>query len=285
MPDAPKITPPYGAGADTGGNLYSAVGQYLRVDDNIRVTSYNAAANVVLNIRHRFVDCEGNIQASSEVQTPNTDRSAKSSIIVTPEGWLLGGEIFASGAAPAIGQTYVVVEIVRGLGSSSLALQVLAAGYLNAKQPMAFPNQLVTTSLDSGGALRSITGTNPAAGAEISETVPTGARWELIAIKFTLTTSATVANRLVSLTLDDGVNIFCISGGNQSEPASTVFVYSWSEGLAGGLVTPTNAISFSLPNPNRLPAGARIRTQTGAIQAGDQYSAVQYLVREWIEGA
>jgi hypothetical protein len=156
---------------------------YMKIDDNIRITSYNALASVRLEVRYRFVDCEGKIGANQEAQTPNTDRTAKSTIFVTPEGWLLGGEVFVSGAAPLIGQTYVVVEIVRGLGSSALPLQVIAAGYVSAKQPLPFPNTQMYSTLDGGGALRSIAGATPAAGAEISETVPTGARWQLLALR------------------------------------------------------------------------------------------------------
>ena len=279
MPDAPKIVAPYGDAAYAKGNLFSAVGQYLRV------TSYNAAANVVLNIRHRFVDCDGEIQASAETQTPNTDRSAKSTIIVTPEGWLLGGEIFASGAAPAIGQTFVIVEVVRGLGSSALALQVLAAGYLNAKQPLVFPNAMIGSSLDGGGALRSIAGTTPAAGAEISETVPTGARWQLLAFRYQLVTSATVANRQSTLLADDGTTNLWYAGGDPVQPASGTFLYSFGAGYTPFGAVPTNATGRSLPTPNFLGAGSRLKTQTLSIQAGDQYSNVQYLVREWLEGA
>jgi hypothetical protein len=41
----------------------------------------------------------------------------------------------------------------------------------------------------------------------------------------------------------------------------------------------------ALPVGVRLPAAFRIRTTTISIDVGDQYSAVQYLVKEWIEGA
>jgi hypothetical protein len=73
---------------------------YMKIDDNLRITSYNALASVRLEVRYRFVDGEGKISANQEAQAPNTDRTAKSTIYVTPEGWLLGGEVFVSGAAP-----------------------------------------------------------------------------------------------------------------------------------------------------------------------------------------
>lgn len=258
---------------------------YLRIDDNLRITSYNALASVRLEIRYRMLDLNDNIVASQEAQVPNTDRTAKSSIIVTPDGWLLGGEVFVSGAAPNIGQTYVVVEIVRGLASSALPLQVIAAGYLSAKQPLPFPGVQITSSLDGGGALRSITGTNNGAGNEVQETVPTGARWELLAFRGVLTSSATVANRRPSLLFDDGVNTYFRVTSNQNQAASLTFTYDHAAGVTQVANTTDGLIVSPLPVGARLGAGHRIRTITIGLQAGDTWTAIQYLVREWLEGA
>jgi hypothetical protein len=278
MPDAMKPDP-YPLGERFASSWY------MKIDDNLRITSYNALASVRLEVRYRFVDCDGKIGANQEAQAPNTDRTAKSTIFVTPEGWLLGGEVFVSGAAPLVGQTYVVIEIVRGLGSSALPLQVIAAGYVSAKQPLPFPGTQITSTLDGGGALRSITGATPAAGAEISETVPTGARWELLSFFATLTTSATVANRGPGLVFDDGVNVYMRTGTSVNQVASTAWNNTWSPGFSRAAELFAQTISNMLPVNVRLGSGHRIRTNTVAIQTGDQYSAVQYLVREWLEGA
>jgi hypothetical protein len=258
---------------------------YMQKEDNIRLTSYNALASVKLEVRYRFLDLSNCLIPSQETQTPNTDRTAKSSIFITPEGWLLGGEVFVSGAAPLIGQTYVVLEIVRGTGSSALPLQVIAAGYVSAKQPLPFPGVQVGSTLDGGGALRSITGSAPAAGAEISETVPTGARWELLLFRAAYTTSATAGNRQPILILDDGSNRWMTSPYLGVTAASGNGAGEWAQGSNIGAAVGGQNPSGFLPLNNRLPAGARIRTTTVAIAAGDQYAAPTYLVREWLEGA
>lgn len=258
---------------------------YLRVDDNLRITSYNALAAVVLEIRYRMVDCAGAIQATGEKQTPNTDRTAKASIVPTPEGWLLGGEVFVSAAAPLLGQTYVVVEIVRGLGASALPLETIARGYVTAKQPLRFPALSLQDSLDGAGALRSIIGATPGAGAEVSETVPTGARWDLLAFRVRLVTAVAAANRFVELLLDDGgaipyARLYPVAA---AQIASTTFDYTFGHGLPN--TAGQSSYMGPLPNDLRLGAGHRIRTTTTGIQGADQFSQVQYLVREWIEGA
>jgi hypothetical protein len=88
---------------------------------------------------------------------------------------------------------------------------VLLQGYVTDTSRLSFPGSPIRSSIEGPGVLRSITGTNPAANAEISETVPTNARWRVHAIRFTLVTDANVANREVALTLDDGAAVFARS--------------------------------------------------------------------------
>lgn len=278
MPDAAQMQP-----YQVGGTFAST--WYMQKEDNLRLTSYNALASVKLEVRYRFLDQANVLIPNQETQTPNTDRTAKQSIFITPEGWLLGGEVFVSGAAPLIGQTYVVLEIVRGVSASALPLQVIAAGYVSAKQPLPFPGTQIGSSLDGGGALRSIVGSAPAAGAEISETVPTGARWELLMFRAAYTTSATAGNRQPILILDDGSNRWMTSPYLGVTAASGSGAAEWAQGSnIGATVGGQNPAGF-IPLNNRLPAGARIRTTTVSIAAGDQYAAPTYLVREWLEGA
>lgn len=260
-------------------------GVYLRIDDNVRITSFNAAAGVTLACRSRMLDLQGGIQVSNDLQTPNTDRTAKSSIFSSDEGWVLGGSVVVTAGAPLDGQCFVVVEIVRGQGTAALALEQIAAGYVTAKQPLRFPSLSTIRSIDGGGALRSITGAVPGAGAEISETVPTGARWELLALTMTLTTSATVANRLPTVTIDDGALVYFRQSAMIVLAQSLNLAFQWAEGTPSFTLATNGLPAAPLPVNNRLGAGHRIRTSTAAIAVGDQYSLIQYLVREWIEGA
>lgn len=131
------------------------------------------------------------------------------------------------------------------------------------------------------GRLRSITGTDPAAQAEISETVPDRRRWFIKSIYFALVTDGTVANRRVSLILDDGTNILWKITCSTAHPASCNYTYSFAQIFAAE--TLSNCSCFhSLPFL-ALPAGARIRTSTDELKAGDNFSAPQLLVEEWID--
>ena len=131
------------------------------------------------------------------------------------------------------------------------------------------------------GRILSITGTDPDAGAEISEVVPARRRWRILAVRFTFVTDATVADRLVHLHIDDGVNTFadiCVTTAHQ---ASVTKTYNFSN-FGSTQLNPANCLYIPLP-PLPLSPGFRIRTATDLIEAGDNFGAPQLLVEEWAD--
>jgi len=258
--------------------------KYCSAADNLRITSWCSSAGVsALTVTGRFLTCEGRIIDVQERHVPNTDRTLKNTDHGLGEGWLLDLRIESNGS-PIIGQVFARAAIVRGSGTSATPLAVLCQGPLNAVQPLAFPGSPVTTTLAQPGILRSVAGTDPAANTEISETVPTGARWKLWGLSFQLVTDANAANREVTVTIDDGTTILFTSPSGFTHTASLTRRYSAS--LIGAQTAPAQATDrqILLP-PLQLPAGSRIKTVTTAIQVGDNYGAPQMLVEEWLEAA
>jgi hypothetical protein len=258
---------------------------YLTGEDNLRVTVFNAAAGVTVAIRGRFENLAGIVVPFSDSVVPTTTRTASTVTIRLGEGWLLGAAVFVSAGSPLTAQTFAIVSVIRGEGSAALDLMTLAAGPITAQQRVGYPGSSIANSLDSGGAIRSIAGSAPGAGIELSETVPTGARWELLAFTATLTTNVTVANRFVKLTCDDGATVYFRVPHGSGQAASTVYSYCFFEGAGITTYADPGAAVGGLPVNNRLLAAHRIRTVTTNLQAGDQWSAVQYLVKEWLEAA
>lgn len=272
-------------------SLVGGVPMYLSGEDALRLTAFNALAAVTLTFSGRFLPVPRDDEPHprplpfSHTLTPATDRTASVLTRGLGEGWLLEASVLATAATPQLGQCFAVLTIVRGLGSSALELSTLAQGYVTSKQRLVWPGGFFTASLDGGGALRVITGTQPGAGAEVSETVPTGARWELLSARVLLVASAAVANRLPEWTVDDGTNIVFESGGSQAVTATTTFAILLAQlgsaFLAGGIGLAVFPAVIGL----KLAAGFRIKTNTAAIQGADQYGIPRLLVREWIEGA
>lgn len=253
--------------------------------ETLRLTVWNGAPTLTVRLSGRIRTLDGRIVPFVETLVPATDRTASTLDRPMVEGELLGVSARVSVGTSRDGWTYAVIELGTGSGSAFQALDVLAADCITATRRASWPGGFVRGPLDSSGFLRSISGTTPAAGAEVTESVPTGARWDIIAFRAQLITSATVANRIPELAADDGANIYFQSANSVNHTASTTIRYSWSAGF-GGLVNGVgNEQGRALPDILTLAAGSRLRTITGSIQVGDQWSGVQYLVRERIEGA
>ncbi|GAH86709.1 unnamed protein product [marine sediment metagenome] len=131
------------------------------------------------------------------------------------------------------------------------------------------------------GRLRSITGTDPAADTEISETVPARRRWRILSIRFSLITDVNVTDRTVNLILDDGTTILSQIPSDTVQPSNLT---RWYEFKLQQVPQFNVGVHMYLPLHHiSLPASARFRTSTTNRQADDNFSAPQFLVEEWID--
>lgn len=158
-----------------------------------------------------------------------------------------------------------------------------ASGYITDTRGLHWPAPHRKDATEGPGFLRSIAGTNPAAGAEVSETVPTNARWRLYGINFSLVTSADIGDRRVRLLVDDGTNMLMEFACLATQAASLTRYYKFH----GNCESQTGFINASLYTrlfpPSPLFQGWRIRTATIGMFAADDYGAPRLLVEEWIE--
>lgn len=264
--------------------LQSPAAFYVTGEDALQLSVINMAAGVTVVMSGRFLGLDGTPSPFQWSLVPATDRSLSSLVKSLGEGWLLDVTVNVAAGAPVTGQTWARLQIVRGLTNVGIVLGTLCSGYITAVQPATFPRGLVRSSLDGAGVIRSITGTNPAAGANISETVPTGARWRLLSVLLRFVTEATAGNRDVTLVIDDGANVIANISSGFTHAASLTYDYSFAGEGSRYNGTVSNFIVVPLPRLTLL-AGYRIRSATGGIQPLDDYGAPQLLVEEWQEGA
>lgn len=254
-------------------------------DESLVCSVLNALAGVRVRVAARFMHLDGRVEPIVDTFTPATDRSVSVKRIALANGWLLNAQVAVVAGAPLTGQTFAVLSLARGRTGAFEELATFAAGPISAVHRVAWPGSPIQSSIEGAGALRSIAGAVPAAGAEIAETVPTGARWELITFEALLTTSAAVANRVPQLVIDDGATPLYRVGAALNQAASLAHRRSWFQGAPAPYLDNALNVPMPLPANVRLGGGFRIRTITTALDALDQYSSIQYLVREWIEGA
>jgi hypothetical protein len=262
---------------------FAPQGVYVTDNDYLLVTSFASVA-ASLSIGGRMVDPRGRAVPFGDRHVANTDRTAATSIVRLGEGWLQQVSVGIASGTPIYGQAYVRIDVARGDGNARTVLGTLVAGFVTSTVRLGWPGSLMHGPLERPGIVRSITGSDPAAGAEISETVPTGARWRLLAIRFVLVTDATVANRNPALLFDDGTNEYFAARGADNQTASLTVTYTGGQGLNREASVSSRAV-IALPAGVVLLAGHRIRTSTAGIVAGDNYGAPQYLVEESLEGA
>lgn len=141
---------------------------------------------------------------------------------------------------------------------------------------------LVSPTINSfHGRIRSITGTDPAANAEITETVPDRRRWRFLSFRASLLTDANVASRRVFLVFNDGSTDLIYFPASANQAASLFLTHNFSPTTySPGLVI---ADYISCAPSLILPAGFVIKTVTANIQAADNWGAPQLLVEEWID--
>jgi hypothetical protein len=260
---------------------------YVTGEDRLRIVSYNVATGVVVGVHWRSSNAVGDTVPSRQFHIANSDRSAATDDYELGNGNLLNVTVFVTSGTPIMGQTFVKVQLVRGAGAAAIVLGTILQGYVTAAQAMGWPGSPIVNSVESGGFLREIQGTRPAAGAEIIETCPTGARWEILGMNITMTCSATAATRFTRIGFSNSGFVPAIVLGmymSANETDNQIYAPNLPRVNANDqLSTGQFLAQFPLPGKPLLRSADFFRTFTDRIQAGDQWSAPSYLVREWLE--
>jgi len=241
-----------------GRNIELVVDSWSSVTDILQVVGYTQNEQIIIN------------------HTPNSDRSQATTVTSITE---MPQNITARMIVGTVsrGQCYVKISVrVEGV-----LVAVLSAGYVTSNVTLAWPYGKLESSIEGPGLIRTITGTNPAAGLEISESVPSGAVWRPMLVRFTLVTDATVITRIVRLRFTDGIDTKWQEVAVSSQTASNTFIYNYAEN--GVRTTQSSGLIGAFIPPNqRLAAAGFIETSTASIQAGDNYLAPILSVEEWL---
>lgn len=257
---------------------------YMTADDALFITSYNSASGIVVAVRYTMMLLNGRVQTGQiDTHVPNTDRTGKTTTQHLGEGFLLDASVILVSGTAKRGQCYVQVGIARGIGASQFVHRIVMQGYVGTAVHLSWPGNRLEQPTEGPGYIRFITGTNPAAGAEASETVPTGARWRLLMFHIEFTTSAAVANRRPYLYFYTGVFNAMGSPWRSDIPASSAKGVNWAIGAAMSAATTGDEDPAFMPSETTLPGGMVISTSTTNLQAADDYSAPGLVVEEWIE--
>lgn len=254
---------------------------YISLDDSL---FFYCVPSVVCTLRIglRYLLPTGEIKVGEYDFTTVATRSPQVMIQGLGEGFILGINVFCLTQALRRGQVWVKFVLQRGGINTQQLTQTICQGYVTEYTSLFWPSAQTDYELAGRGNIRSIQGTTPGAGAEITETVPVGAIWRPIAFSYNFATSVTVATRQPLLTYTDGTNIIATMILPTQQAASIGNQMKLGDGLTFN-VGFNGVMSAPLVREAYLPAGFKIQTQTLNIQAGDQYTSVLYLVEEWLQ--
>jgi hypothetical protein len=289
-PGAPN-TPPSGpppSQIQTAANLVqfdpkNAVPQqpiYLQRNDQLLFLFFTTLAAPILRLDYRWLTPEGEIK-EGQFNFP-TAVGVSSFQFELYEGWLLSFTARITNGFVAGQWSFLQALISRtatgGIGAAQQAL--IWQGFINTSSSNGWPGTPSKEITDGPGVLRAITGTLPAAGAEINEVVPANRRWTLLSLRTALSTSAVAGNRFPGFRLNTG------AGSAFTIHSSTAIIASQNAGVSlapGGQFFNDTNLNLVIPWPANIVMKNpfAIASETLGIQAADQYNAPVYTVLEW----
>lgn len=243
-------------------------------EDRLRVTGRNGATGVTIAISGRFLTIDGELQPLSYDLVPPTDFSAGTVEFALGDGWILNLVARVTAGTPQDGETYALVEVIRGSGAAGIVLGTLLGGFVTDACDLAWPGSLIGSSAAGPGALRPIAGADPAAGAEWTITIPTGTRYRLRSVSAVLVTDATAANREVSIVVTAGAVVVASVASGVNHVASQTRRYNAFPAAVRGAAAQVLDLLVPLPYVE-LRGGDTITSVTTNLQAGDNWGAPQ----------
>lgn len=254
-------------------------------NDQLRITVVNSLPGVVVNVHGRAVTRAGDAIPFNFIMTPSSDRMPTTKDFPLAGGFVSNLSAFASGAAPFIGQTFVIVQIISGAGIAAYALGTLLSSYVTTTQPIGWPGTPIESSIEGGGYTRFVQGTDPAPGADVSETVPVGARWEVLTIGAQINTSAAGGTRRARFALrSGGVSLIDNFNPGTVGPSST-FAFAFAQGMTLQSAFATQSSYGGLPTGVQMSAGTVFGLSLDAMDVADNWGPPAYYVREWLEAS
>lgn len=120
---------------------------------------------------------------------------------------------------------------------------------------------------------------DPAAGAEFTLSFDDENLWEILLVRFQLTTSAVAGSRHPRLILAQGGNELGRFYQTSTQGASAVGLYVFYQ-FAGNFTSSFSCFMAPLPVTGLIGGPLTITSTTSALDAGDQFADVRVLVRK-----
>lgn len=205
-----------------------------------------------------------------------------SKVVPLAEGFLLS-IAGVSQTTAARGITFMRATLLRGGSTAPFASLLIVSDYVTTTYFAGWPYGRIISSAETAGFTQEQTVANPAAGADWSFTIPTGAKWRIQSVSAQYAASATVNNRAPSIQiLQSGVVVF-EGTPNQVIVASTTAQVTYTSGSSPGAAANVTDVMGPLPSPCWISNALVIRSVTKNISAGDQWSNIAIWAEQFVD--
>jgi hypothetical protein len=160
-------------------------------------------------------------------------------------------------------------------------LYSLISGYLWNLHTLSWPTSNLKPAMPDIGTELSITGANPAAGAQCSITVPANTLIEIDRIELPLVTAVAVANRRVHIQIFKSSYLIYEGISSVDQAASLTRMYHGEPLGANGAANDDNDIVIPIPQGIKLLTGDTVTTTTTNMQAADDFGVPSIYGRMW----
>lgn len=256
------------------------------MDDTLLAQFLTSGTGLTFTVTVRMLLADGTLKVDNYQSFPSIFNPTIYYAIIPPvEGYVLSTMMQLGGTLD--GSCFATLTVYRGTITPPIAVfppvagMVLMQGYLDQWTYLSWPGSILIEAGDGAGRMRNIMPTL-ANGTNWTAKTTSAQRWEVIAVQATLTTSAVVVNRQMSLVLWDRLgNSICRFPCNFTQAASLAYNYYFYNGAAH-VQTGANWITAPIPTGIQLDPGMYVQSRVLNLDAGDAWSGVNVLVKEWM---
>ena len=256
--------------------------KYVRNNDFLRVDARSSQASVVLQFTGLLLTAQGNYVTIQFELRPTSDRASTTAVFALTEGFLYHFQCRVTTGTVRRGEVYVKAGLQQGNNDLAMLHTTVLADYATSDYEVTYPGSPIRSPLEGPGFMRVVAVTDPSAGSDFTQTVPTNARWKLHAAGGTYTTSAAEANRVPALQISDVTTTIAVGTAANNVTASATCAVGFVAGSSANvqqLARSNNPISPGII----LMGGWTISGNTFLIATADTWTSVGLHVEEYIE--
>lgn len=253
----------------------------VRHGDRLLIEGNNSLETARIKVTWRSQLLNGQYVNNERILAPPHDRSQFREFIPLAPGCLCGLDISDPDGIACFGQLFFTAKLISGNDTDFQVQQRLTSGHVSANCGPSYNSGPSQSPLSGPGHNTQYEVSNPAIGANFTYTGDAMTLWRMREIRFTLTTSATVASRFARVSVRNWLNQETFLVPSQAQAASLAVDYSFQRGL--NYLSPiTTRINGNLPEDLVFSGQGVIESLVTNLQVGDRIQNVFFAVEEYL---